>query len=70
MTLDDLIMAKDDLSGADIKVRGWAGLAPVSRVPRSREPGVAAVTGHSLLPAGRTVALLPVTLGCVWHLWN
>ena len=26
VTLDDLIMAKDDLSGADIKVRTWAGL--------------------------------------------
>ena len=25
VTLDDLIMAKDDLSGADIKVRSWAG---------------------------------------------
>lgn len=24
VTLDDLIMAKDDLSGADIKVRTWA----------------------------------------------
>ena len=24
VTLDDLIMAKDDLSGADIKVRAWA----------------------------------------------
>ena len=26
VTLDDLIMAKDDLSGADIKVGTWAGL--------------------------------------------
>lgn len=25
VTLDDLIMAKDDLSGADIKVRSWVG---------------------------------------------
>jgi len=25
VTLDDLIMAKDDLSGADIKVRTWVG---------------------------------------------
>ena len=28
VTLDDLIMAKDDLSGADIKVRDWVGLPP------------------------------------------
>lgn len=35
VTLDDLIMAKDDLSGADIKVRRWAGFVPVlSCVPR------------------------------------
>lgn len=26
VTLDDLIMAKDDLSGADIKVSTWVGL--------------------------------------------
>lgn len=26
VTLDDLIMAKDDLSGADIKVNTWVGL--------------------------------------------
>lgn len=25
VTLDDLIMAKDDLSGADIKVSDWVG---------------------------------------------
>ena len=25
VTLDDLILAKDDLSGADIKVQGWDG---------------------------------------------
>lgn len=39
VTLDDLIMAKDDLSGADIKVRGWAGLClciTCSQTPRGR----------------------------------
>ncbi|KAG8514273.1 26S proteasome regulatory subunit 4 [Galemys pyrenaicus] len=31
VTLDDLIMAKDDLSGADIKVRTWTSWAPSVR---------------------------------------
>ena len=53
VTLDDLIMAKDDLSGADIKVRRWAGLYLFYHVfPDAEGWGVAAMTGYGLLPAG------------------
>ena len=40
VTLDDLIMAKDDLSGADIKVRRWAGLFPFYHVSQTLRGGV------------------------------
>lgn len=40
VTLDDLIMAKDDLSGADIKVSNWVGLPlgmwPLGKTANSR----------------------------------
>lgn len=36
VTLDDLIMAKDDLSGADIKVSNWMCLLPVRETADAR----------------------------------